>query len=270
MNRTDTRAHVPDALPSLDPDLAALRAEVLSKPIPRHVAIIMDGNGRWAEQRGLPRLAGHRQGAASVREVVRACRRMGVKFLTLYAFSTQNWERPRAEVDGLMGLLTEFLEGERDELLTNGVRLEAMGDLEKLPAYVRLPLSAVRALTTRNDELTLTLALSYGGREEMVHAAKELARAVARGELDPEEIDEEAVRTRLWASALPDPDLVIRTSGEVRVSNFLLFHLAYSELVVTELAWPDFREPELLGALRDFQRRERRFGRTTAQLAAGA
>lgn len=259
-----------DAVTALSLDLAALRAEVTSRPLPRHVAIIMDGNGRWAEQRGLPRLAGHRQGAASVREVVRACRRLGIEHLTLYAFSTQNWDRPRAEVEGLMALLTEFLDGERDELLTNGVRLEAMGDLDRLPAYVRLPLSAVRALTAKNQAMTLTLALSYGGREEIVRAAQALARQAADGQLDPEHIDEAAVRSHLWASALPDPELVIRTSGEMRVSNFLLFHLAYSELVMTELLWPDFREPQLLEALRDFQQRERRFGRTSAQVAAGA
>lgn len=261
---------MPDVVPALPLDLATLRAEVASRPLPRHVAIIMDGNGRWAEQRGLPRLAGHREGAASVREVVRACRRLGIEHLTLYAFSTQNWERPRAEVEGLMALLTEFLDGERDELLTNGVKLEAIGDISRLPAHVRLPLSAVRALTAKNEGMTLTLALSYGGREEIVRAARALARQAADGTLDPEDIDEAAVRDELWASALPDPELVIRTSGEMRVSNFLLFHLAYSELVVTHLLWPDFREAQLLEALRDFQQRERRFGKTSAQVAAGA
>ena len=269
MHRIERDPRLPTEAPSA-PDLAALRAEVLSRPLPRHVAVIMDGNGRWAEQRGLPRLAGHREGAASVRDVVRTCRRLGVECLTLYAFSTQNWDRPRDEVEGLMSLLSEFLDGERDELLTNGVRLDAVGDVERLPAFVRLPLQAVRALTAKNTGLTLTLALSYGGREELVHAAREIARAVAAGDLDPEDVDEEALRSRLWAGKLPDPDLVIRTSGEMRISNFLLFHLAYAEIVVTELAWPDFRERELLTALRDFQRRERRFGRTSAQLVAGA
>lgn len=265
MNRTEIEPHDSDSL-AVD----TLRSEVLAHPIPEHVAIIMDGNGRWAEARGLGRLAGHREGAASVREAVRTCRKLGVKFLTLYAFSTQNWERPRSEVDGLMALLAEFLSLERDELLSNGVRLNAVGDLDKLPAAVRLPLAAVRKLTAKNTGLTLTLALSYGGREELVHAARELGLAVARGDLDPEDIDEAALRSKLWTSALPDPDLVIRTSGEVRISNFLLFHLAYAEIVVTPLAWPDFREPQLLRALRDFQNRERRFGRTSAQATDGA
>lgn len=264
MNRTE-----PQPRDSAPQTVDALRAEVLAHAVPGHVAIIMDGNGRWAEARGLGRLAGHRQGAASVRDVVRACRRLGVKYLTLYAFSTQNWGRPPGEVEGLMGLLSEFLELERDELLSNDVRLNAVGDLEKLPASVRLPLAAVRKLTAKNEGLTLTLALSYGGREELVHAARELAFAVARGDLEPEDIDEEALRAKLWTGALPDPDLVIRTSGEVRVSNFLLFHLAYAEIVVTPLAWPDFREPQLLRALRDFQSRERRFGRTSAQTTNG-
>lgn len=242
-----------------------LRAQVRARAVPAHVAIIMDGNGRWAEARGLERIEGHRQGATSVREVVRACRRLGVRYLTLYAFSTQNWARPAREVDGLMTLLSEFLSLERDELVSNGVRLNAVGELDALPAHVRLPLAAVRKLTANNDGLVLTLALSYGGREELVHAARQLAFDVARGDLEPEDIDERALRSKLWTAALPDPDVVIRTSGEVRVSNFLLFHLAYAEIVVTPLAWPDFREPQLLQALREFQTRERRFGLTSAQ-----
>ena len=246
-------------------ELESLRAAVRAGGVPAHVAIIMDGNGRWAEQRGLARLAGHRAGSESVRAVTREARRLGLRYLTLYAFSAQNWERPATEVAGLMALLAEFLATEREEILGHGIRLDAVGELSRLPALVRLPLEALRRASAGNDGMQLTLALSYGGREELVHAAQLVARDVAEGRLSPAEVDEAALARRLWTHRMPDPDLVVRTSGEKRVSNFLLFQLAYAELHLTDVAWPDFRERELCQALLDFQRRQRRFGRTTEE-----
>jgi undecaprenyl diphosphate synthase len=253
-------------------DLVALRAEVLSRPLPEHVAIIMDGNGRWAEESGRPRLFGHREGSNSVREVTRAARRHGIRYLTLYAFSTQNWARPTFEVEGLMDLLAEYLDLERAEILENNIRLSAIGDLDRLPSRVRDRLDDLMAASARNDRMTLTLALSYGGREEMIRATRLIAEEVAAGKLNPDDVTEQTLREHFWSSALPDPDLIIRTSGEVRLSNFLLFQAAYSEIVVTETPWPAFRERELLLALREFQSRERRFGQTSAQIrrASGA
>ncbi len=251
-------------------DLASLRAEVQARTLPAHVAIIMDGNGRWAEEAGRPRLAGHREGSNSVREVTRAARRLGIRYLTLYAFSAQNWLRPVFEVEGLMDLLAEYLELERDEILENGIRLDAIGDISRLPGRVREPLDELMAVSRHNDRMTLTLALSYGGREEIVRAARLLAEDVAAGRIAPGDITDESLQQRLWRPALPDPDLVIRTSGESRLSNFLLFQAAYSEIVVVETPWPAFREKELLDAIRDFQGRERRYGKTSGQLRAAA
>jgi undecaprenyl diphosphate synthase len=251
-------------------ELERLRAEVRAKPVPGHVAIIMDGNGRWAEARGLPRLSGHREGARAVRAVTREARRLGVKFLTLYAFSSQNWQRPQDEVRGLMALLADYLATEREEILGNGIKLDAIGDLGKLPTLVRIPLEALRMASAGNTGMQLTLALSYGGREELVQAAKALAEDAAAGKIKPSEITEQSLRDRMWTAAMPDPDLVIRTSGELRVSNFLLFQLAYSELKLTDLAWPDFRERALLEAIGEFQNRERRYGLTSAQLREGS
>jgi undecaprenyl diphosphate synthase len=242
-------------------DTAELEARVRARPLPRHVAIIMDGNGRWAQGRGLPRVAGHRQGAAAVRSVTRAARRLGIEALTLYAFSMQNWSRPADEVEALMLLLVEFLEKEQQEMLTNGIRLNAIGDLERLPASVGSRLESVRQATAGGQGMTLTLALSYGGREELVHAAR---LAAARG--GP--IDEAALEAGLWTRGLPNLDLLIRTSGERRISNFLLWQAAYAELYFTDTHWPDFDERELLTAMADFQARQRRFGLTGEQIAA--
>ena len=243
-----------------------LKLEVGERPLPRHVGIIMDGNGRWAEQRGLPRLEGHRKGSDSVREVTRAARRLNLPALTLYAFSSQNWLRPPEEVSGLMDLLRDYLARERPEIMENGIRLHAIGELDKLPSRVRDPLEELRAESANNDKMILTLALSYGGREEIIA----MARRIAEDQLRPEQIDAKAVEDRLWTVGLPPLELVVRTSGEVRVSNFLLWQLAYSEIHLTETLWPDFGELDLLLALDDFQRRERRFGKTSQQVRNSA
>ena len=247
-------------------ELAHLRAEVARRPLPRHVGIIMDGNGRWAEERGLPRLEGHRRGSDSVRAVTRAARKLGLPALTLYAFSAQNWNRPPDEVSGLMDLLRDYLRSERPEILDNGIRLHAIGELDRLPPRVRDPLEEIRAASAHNRQMTLTLALSYGGREEIVAMARRVAEDASAGTLSPAEVDAEAVEKRLWTDGLPPLELVVRTSGEVRVSNFLLWQLAYAEIHLTETLWPDFGEGDLLVALEDFQRRERRFGKTSAQI----
>jgi undecaprenyl diphosphate synthase len=231
-----------------------------ARNLPRHIGIIMDGNGRWAQMRGQPREAGHKAGSAAVRRVVRVARRLGVDALTLYAFSEQNWGRPPGEVDALMGLLHDYLISERDEILETGIRLVAIGDISRLPAFVRDELDPLRAASDRNGRMTLALALSYGGREEIAHAAQELARDVATGRLDPEAIDVEALAARLPSLSVGDPDLIIRTGGEQRLSNFLLFGAAYAELSFTEVLWPDYSEDDLFGAIASYQRRERRFG----------
>jgi len=251
---------------SNEAELAPLRATVGGRPLPRHVGVIMDGNGRWAELRGLPRLEGHRKGSDAVRDTTRAARKLGLEALTLYAFSAQNWSRPPHEVDGLMDLLRDYLARERTEILDNQIRLNAIGELDRLPARVREPLEELREVSARNDKMVLTLALSYGGREEIVQAARRLAVDVQRGDLDSDKIDARAFEERLWTHGLPPLELVIRTSGEIRVSNFLLWQLAYAELHLTETLWPDFGERELLLALEDFQGRERRFGMTSTQL----
>jgi undecaprenyl diphosphate synthase len=225
------------------------------------VAVIMDGNGRWAEARGLPRLAGHREGSESVRAVTREARRIGLEALTLYAFSAQNWARPPDEVEGLMQLLAEYLDSERTEIMENAVRLHAVGELERLPGFVRERLERMRRDSASNRGLILTLALSYDGREDIAQAAR---RATAEGApLEPGAID-----ARLWTAGLPDLDLLVRTSGERRISNFLLWQCAYAELAFSEVLWPDFRELEFLQVVSDFQARERRFGLTGAQEAA--
>ncbi len=238
--------------------VSQLEAEVRARPLPGHVAIIMDGNGRWAEQRALPRAAGHREGAESVREVTRTARRVGVRALTLYAFSAENWGRPEPEVTGLMGLLADFLEGERPEMMQNGIRLNAIGELERLPGPVQRKLVEVRAETAANDGMILTLALSYGGRQELVAAAR---KAAARGPA----LSAEDLEAGLWTAGLPELDLLIRTGGERRISNFLLWQCAYAELYFAEELWPDFRQRQLLAAIADYQGRQRRFGLTGAQ-----
>lgn len=228
--------------------------------IPRHVAVIMDGNGRWASRRRLPRVAGHRAGRHAVRRTVTACRRLGVEVLTLYTFSQENWKRPEAEVKALWLFLQEVLGSEIEELRQQGVRLTATGDLESIPERARRALQDACDTLAGNDRLTLNLALAYGGRAEIVRAARRVAERVARGELAPEQVDEEALRAGLDSPDLPDPDLVIRTSGEYRLSNFLIWQSAYAEMYFTPTLWPDFDEREFMLAVRDFQGRERRFG----------
>ncbi|MEI7879635.1 MAG: isoprenyl transferase [bacterium] len=228
--------------------------------IPTHVAIIMDGNGRWAQQRGLIRSKGHEKGTESVRAAIRACRKLGIRYLTLYAFSVENWNRPKPEIEALMSLLKTFLRKEVKELHENKVRLRAIGRLSDLPDSVRRELEKAMEATEHYTDATLVLALSYGGRTEIAHAAQELARKVKAGELDPEAIDEAAIAAHLYAPDIPDPDLMIRTSGEMRISNFLLWQLSYSELYVTDTLWPDFREEHLVKAVEEYSRRHRRFG----------
>jgi undecaprenyl diphosphate synthase len=234
--------------------------------LPRHVAIIMDGNGRWAQRRGLPRVEGHRRGAVAVRDVVRAAREVGLPAITLYAFSAQNWERPPEEVATLMQLLRDYVIEEREEIMENGIRLIAIGDIERLPDFVKGPLDALMLESAGNRAMTLCLALSYGGRESLVAAARELAGEVARGTLKPEDISEEHLGGALQTSGLPQLDLLVRTSGEERLSNFLLWEAAYAELYFTDTYWPDFGKEELYRALESFRGRERRFGRTREQI----
>jgi undecaprenyl diphosphate synthase len=233
---------------------------VEAQNLPSHIGIIMDGNGRWAQLRGRERVEGHREGSKAVRRIVRASRRLGIKALTLYAFSEQNWARPDLEVDALMQLLREFLLSERDDILDNGIRLNAIGNLGRLPAVVRTVLDPLRKESAGHDEMTLTLALSYGGREEIATAARELAREVAAGRMSPEELTEDALHARMPSLSVGDPDLVIRTGGERRISNFLLYGLAYAELHFADVLWPDFAASDLYEAIASFQRRERRFG----------
>jgi len=228
--------------------------------IPQHVAIIMDGNGRWAKSRGLMRIKGHEEGANSVRAVVRACRDNGVKFLTLYAFSVENWVRPEAEVRGLMVLLRKYLTENEYELHENEVRFRAIGRLHDLPKNIQKEIQRVEKATLDHKKGTLTLALSYGGRAELADAVQAIARQVKSGSLDPEAIDEATIARHLYASDIPDPDLMIRTSGEMRISNFLLWQLSYTEFYITEKFWPEFREAEFVEALEVYQHRQRRFG----------
>ena len=246
--------------------LAALETEVKSRPLPRHVGIIMDGNGRWAEARGKARVEGHREGSNSVREVTRTARRVGVGALTLYAFSSQNWARPAAEVASLMDLLREYLESERAEILENGIRLNAIGELDRLPRLVREPLTRLCEESAGNGQMVLTLALSYGGREELLCAAKNLAREIAVGRVSPEGVTESDFESFLWTGGLPPLDLVVRTSGEQRISNFLLWQTAYAELVFSDLLWPEFRTEAFLRCLDEYQQRERRYGLTSGQV----
>jgi len=229
--------------------------------LPRHVAIIMDGNGRWAKKRLLNRVKGHEKGADSVRAVVKACREIGIAYLTLYAFSTENWQRPQMEVDALMALLKKFLQTEADELLANNIRLDTIGETSRLPNDVRQALDRVIAQTRGNDGLRLVLALNYGGRDEILHAVRAIAGDVAAGRLSPVDVDEGRLSANLFTRDIPDPDLLIRTSGEVRLSNFLLWQLAYAEFHFTPTLWPDFGKEEFFRILVDFQQRERRFGR---------
>ncbi|MEO8615653.1 MAG: isoprenyl transferase [Luteolibacter sp.] len=228
--------------------------------IPRHIAIIMDGNGRWAKERGLPRLEGHRSGAESVREVMEACIELGVEYLTLYAFSSENWSRPEAEVTALMALLDRFLDEKAKDLDRQQVRLLAIGQLDRLPKSTRALIERIKARTAGHKAMTLVLALSYGGREEIVSAARSLATDAAAGAITPEEIDSELFASRLQTAGIPDPDLLVRTSGEMRVSNFLLWQISYAEIVIVKKFWPDFRQGDLFETVKEYQRRHRRFG----------
>jgi undecaprenyl diphosphate synthase len=230
------------------------------KTVPRHIAIIMDGNGRWARERGLPRTEGHRRGADSVRRVVEACGELGVEFLTLYAFSSENWKRPKREVDALMRLLQQFLKSRTPEMMEQNVRLQAIGRLHDLPEACQAELHRSISKTAQNTGLTLILALSYGGREEIIDGVKSLLESVEKGHLDKAMIDGEVFSKHLYTRYYPDPDLLIRTSGELRLSNFLLWQMSYTEFYVTEKLWPDFGREELLEALRAFGSRSRRFG----------
>ncbi|MFA6166426.1 MAG: isoprenyl transferase [Gemmatimonadaceae bacterium] len=232
--------------------------------IPRHVAIIMDGNGRWARERMLPRPIGHRHGMKSVREVVEASIAAGVEVLSLFAFSQENWGRPAGEVSALMSLLEEYIQKEARELDEQGVRVVFLGDLDRLPALQRGAVDRVMALTAHNAKLVLNLFISYGSRAELVRAARLIAEDVAAGRLTPAQVDEEALSSRLFTAGCPDPDLLIRTSGEMRISNFLLWQLAYTELHISPKLWPDFGRAELYEAILDYQSRERRFGRVSA------
>lgn len=229
--------------------------------IPQHLAVIMDGNGRWAKQRGLPRILGHRQGVKAVRATIQTAREVGIQVLTLFAFSQENWQRPPEEVNALMDLLHDYLDKECEELMQNNISLRAIGELSRLPEKALNRLMDVISMTSKNQGMILNLALSYGGRAEIIMAARRLAQRCLDGEITPVQIDDEVFAQNLWTAGLPDPDLVIRTSGEMRLSNFLLFQAAYAELYVTPVLWPDFDKNEFMKALADYERRDRRFGR---------
>ncbi len=234
--------------------------------IPEHIAIIMDGNGRWAKQRALPRVAGHREGVSSVRDIVEVCGQLDVKCLTLYAFSTENWKRPQREVSTLMRLLVKALKDETDKLYENNVRLTAIGDLESLPSGVQRELYDAFERTKRNTGLNLNLALSYSGRWELTEAVKKIVSDALKGKISVEDINDSMFASYLTTSRIPDPDLLIRTGGEFRISNFLLYQLAYTEIYISKVYWPDFRRKNLYEAVSDFQKRERRFGLVSEQV----
>ena len=236
------------------------------KVIPRHVAIIMDGNGRWAKMHTLTRISGHRKGADAVRAVTNACLELGIPYLTLYAFSVDNWNRPAKEVNALMGLLIRHLVTELPAMMKGGIRLNVIGDVSRLTEAVQTEINKVLRETEQNKALVLTLALNYGGREDIVQAVQKLLHARDMGLLPRQDPDKETIRQYLFTSAIPDPDLLIRTSGEYRLSNFLLWQSAYTELYFTDVLWPDFGKDDLLKAIEDFQKRERRFGKTSDQL----
>lgn len=239
-----------------------LQEEVKAKgSIPNHIAIIMDGNGRWAQDKGNIRLFGHKAGVESVRDITESCAQLGVRHLTLYAFSTENWNRPSSEINGLMKLLVNSLQNEADRLHKNNIRLVSIGQIDRLPKSCQAKLKEVTELTKNNDRLQLCLALSYSGRWDITEAVKKLAVEIKSGLVDPDSIDDEMISSHLSTAEIPDPDLIIRTSGEYRISNFLLWQLAYSELYITQTYWPDFRRDELYEAILSYQKRDRRFGK---------
>jgi undecaprenyl diphosphate synthase len=244
-----------------------LRKQIDSKKLPSHVAIIMDGNGRWARQRGLDRIFGHQQGVNAVREVIEAAAELEIRFLTLYAFSTENWGRPDEEVSALMGIMIQSLSNETDTLLKNNIRLLAIGDMDRLADEVRQRLFETMKLTSVSTGLNLIIALSYSSRWEIAMAARRISAEVKKGTLDPSSVTEEEFEKFLSTGGIPDPELMIRTSGELRISNFLLWQLAYTELYFTETLWPDFGKDNFYTAIIDFQKRERRFGKTSEQVS---
>lgn len=247
----------------------SLKQNIDLERLPQHIAIIMDGNGRWAQEQGQDRLFGHFRGVESVRDIVEGCAEIGVKYLTLYAFSTENWDRPPQEVTGLMELLVETLRKEVPILNKNNIKMHAIGALSMLPPNARMALQEAIDMTSSNTGLNLIMALSYSSRWELVHAVKQIAMDVKENLLDPSTINQDTLQQYLTTSAFPDPELMIRTSGEYRISNFLLYQLAYAELYFTETRWPDFRKENLYEAILDYQKRERRFGKTSSQLQAG-
>lgn len=244
----------------------SLLEKIDKEKLPRHIAIIMDGNGRWAQEKGQDRLFGHFHGVESVRNIVEGCAELGVGYLTLYAFSTENWDRPEYEVTGLMELLVETIRKETVTLNKNNIKLHVIGDHGKLPEYAKQALKESLEITSKNTGLNLIMALSYSSRWELVNAVKEIARDVKDGKLSTEEIGQDTLQKYLSTSAFPDPELMIRTSGEYRISNFLLYQLAYAELYFTQVRWPDFRKENLYEAILDYQNRERRFGKTSSQI----
>ena len=243
-----------------------LKSQIILEKLPRHIAIIMDGNGRWAKQHGKPRIFGHRNGVTAVREATEAAAELGVEYLTLYAFSTENWSRPKIEVGALMRLLVESLHKEMNTLHKNNIRLQAIGDLSKLPERTYQALQEGIENTRGNTRMTLVLALNYSAKWEITEASRRLAQRVQAGALDPADIDEQTFADALSTSGMPDPELLIRTSGETRVSNFMLWQIAYAELYFSSVFWPDFRKQHLYQAIIDYQQRERRFGKISEQL----
>ena len=245
-----------------------LKANIERDHLPQHLAIIRDGNGRWAKERGEDRLFGHFHGVQSVRDIVEASAELGIQYLTLYAFSTENWDRPQAEVSGLMELLVNTIRKEVEQLKKNGIRLHVIGDLTMLPPTAQQELTEALELTAENDHMHLIMALSYSGRWDITQAFHQLGRKIQAGELSPESVDAEVIAAHLSTRDFPDPELMIRTSGEHRISNFLLYQLAYAEFYFTETLWPDFRRQHLYKALLDYQQRERRFGKTSEQVSS--
>lgn len=255
-------------IPETGFSMSLLLEKIDKKFLPRHIAIIMDGNGRWAKEQGQDRLFGHFHGVESVRNIVEGCAELGIEYLTLYAFSTENWDRPEYEVVGLMELLVNTIRNEVESLNKNNIRLHVIGDMNMLPDYAKKELNEALEITGRNTGLNLIMALSYSGRWELLNAVKNIAHEVKKGELNVEDIDQDTLQQYLCTSGFPDPELMIRTSGEYRISNFLLYQLAYAELYFTNVRWPDFRKENLYEALVDYQSRERRFGKTGEQIEA--
>jgi undecaprenyl diphosphate synthase len=249
--------------------MEALLQKIDKNRLPVHIAIIMDGNGRWAKEQGQDRLFGHYQGVESVRNIVEGCAELGIQYLTLYAFSTENWDRPEYEVVGLMELLVKTIRNEAESLHQNNIKLHVIGDIKMLPEYAQRELQEALDFTKDNTGLNLVMALSYSGRWELLNAVKSIANEVQKGNLPVEEIDQSTLQKYLCTSGFPDPELMIRTSGEYRISNFLLYQLAYAELYFTDVRWPEFRKKNLYDAILDFQSRERRFGKTSEQLKQG-